>query len=339
MEKRYMETNKEISIIVPIYNVEKYLSRCIDSVLSQDFTEYELILVDDGSPDKCGVICDVYAAKYPNKIKVIHKKNEGLPSARKSGFEISCGRYIMHLDSDDYLLPSALSNLYNKANEGGYDIVKGCNRRFLDDGTYEIEVPYLCGTDIQGSENYLKALIRYDIKPYIWGGIYKRELFENCDYCFTSAVSICEDWITNQAIWQKVHKYIVIPDVVYAYFINPNSMMQSKVLSHQYIDYVGEIMREIANGASNDIFHLIDLDRTVSHIRTFFIPEIAWDSNVYDKISTYCNKKSCLNELALHIDKRFLILVSFKFCFKMYCRTYAYLFRNFKLRGNKRIIL
>ena len=275
--------NPAISILVPVYNVEPYLSRCIDSVLSQDFQDWEMILVDDGSPDNCPRICDEYAKK-DFRIKVLHKNNEGLPAARKSGFELSKGEYIIHLDSDDYLLPNALSALYNKAKLGGYDIVKGCNRRFLNDEIYDIEKPNLCETEIHGSENYLKALIRHDIKPYIWGGIYKRELFYDCEYCFTSDVSICEDWITNQAIWHKVNKYIVISKVVCAYFINPNSMMQSKVLSHQYIDHVGDIMRQIANNASTEIFHLIDLDRTASHIRAFFIPELAWDSKTYDKI-------------------------------------------------------
>ncbi len=330
--------NPAISILVPVYNVEPYLSRCIDSVLSQDFQDWEMILVDDGSPDNCPRICDEYAKK-DFRIKVLHKNNEGLPAARKSGFELSKGEYIIHLDSDDYLLPNALSALYNKAKLGGYDIVKGCNRRFLNDEIYDIEKPNLCETEIHGSENYLKALIRHDIKPYIWGGIYKRELFYDCEYCFTSDVSICEDWITNQAIWHKVNKYIVISKVVCAYFINPNSMMQSKVLSHQYIDHVGDIMRQIANNASTEIFHLIDLDRTASHIRAFFIPELAWDSKTYDKIFKDKKKKSYIDELVPHINNRFLIFLSFKYCFKVYSRTYAYLFKFFKLKGRKRIVL
>ncbi len=142
------------------YKVEPFLQRCIDSVLSQDFQDWEMILVDDGSPDRCGEICDENAEK-DSRISVLHKKNEGLPAARKSGFELSKGAYIVHLDSDDYLLPGALSVLYNKAVSGNYDIVKGCNRRFTTDEAFEIEAPSICDVDILGPENYLKALIRW----------------------------------------------------------------------------------------------------------------------------------------------------------------------------------
>lgn len=130
--------NTKISIIVPIYNVEKYLLRCIESVLSQDYTDFELILVDDGSPDRCPQICDEYA-KRDSRIKVIHKKNGGLVSARQAGFLLAKGKYILHLDSDDWLMPHAITTLYNYAEQGDYDIVRGCNRRVYDDGSYTIE--------------------------------------------------------------------------------------------------------------------------------------------------------------------------------------------------------
>ena len=115
--------NPKVSILVPIYNVEKYLPRCIESVLSQDFRDYELILVDDGSPDRCPQICDEYAKK-DSRIKVVHKRNGGLVSARLAGFMEARGEYVMHVDSDDYLLPNAISTLYNEAKEGDYDVVK-----------------------------------------------------------------------------------------------------------------------------------------------------------------------------------------------------------------------
>lgn len=327
----------KISIITPVYNVEQYLQRCIESVLSQDFQDWEMILVDDGSPDKCPLICDEYAKK-DLRINVLHKKNEGLPAARKSGFEISKSPYIIHLDSDDYLLPGALSVLYNKVEEG-YDIVKGCNRRFINDKIYEIEKPLLCNIEIHGSENYLKSLICHEIKPYIWGGIYKRELFENCDYCFTDEVSICEDWITNLAIWRNVHKYISLPDIVYAYYINPKSMMQSKVLSHQYINKIGNIMYAITKGASNEIYHLIEINRTISHIKTFFIPEVKWNSQEYEKNKKIIYKNNNLNEVVPLINKRYLYFLPYKSLFYIYTRIYTIIFKYLKLKGHSRTIL
>lgn len=93
-----------LSIIVPVYKVEPYLHRCVDSILAQTFTDFELILVDDGSPDNCGAICDEYAAK-DSRILVIHKENGGLSDARNAGLDIAKGEYIGFVDSDDYISP------------------------------------------------------------------------------------------------------------------------------------------------------------------------------------------------------------------------------------------
>ena len=91
-----------VSVIIPIYNVEKYIRQCIDSVLNQTYTQIEIILVDDGSPDNCGAICDEYAER-DNRIKVIHKENGGLSDARNAGLAIAQGDFVYFLDSDDYL--------------------------------------------------------------------------------------------------------------------------------------------------------------------------------------------------------------------------------------------
>ena len=91
-----------ISVVIPVYNVEKYLEKCIESVLAQTFTDYEIILIDDGSTDKCPIICDNYAGKY-DFIKVIHKKNGGAAEARNIGTSCALGEYIIYLDSDDYI--------------------------------------------------------------------------------------------------------------------------------------------------------------------------------------------------------------------------------------------
>ena len=113
-EKRIVEV-PEVSVIVPIYNVELYLSRCIDSILAQTFTDFELILVDDGSPDKCGEICDKYAAQ-DKRIHVIHKENGGLSDARNAGIEWTLNNtsclWITFVDSDDWVHPEYLEILY-----------------------------------------------------------------------------------------------------------------------------------------------------------------------------------------------------------------------------------
>lgn len=112
----------KISIIVPVYKAEKYLNRCVDSILAQTFTDFELLLIDDGSPDKSGEICDEYARK-DSRVRVIHKENGGVSSARQRGLDESIGEYTIHADPDDWVEPTMLEELYNKANKEDADMV------------------------------------------------------------------------------------------------------------------------------------------------------------------------------------------------------------------------
>lgn len=110
--KEVITINPTISIIVPVYKVEAYLHRCVDRLLAQTFTDFELVLVDDGSPDKCPVICDEYAAR-DNRVHVIHKANGGVSSARNTGLDAACGKYIMFCDGDDYVDSDWCQQLYS----------------------------------------------------------------------------------------------------------------------------------------------------------------------------------------------------------------------------------
>ena len=264
-----MMNTPKISILVPVYNVEKYLQRCVDSVLAQDFTNWEMILVDDGSPDRCPQMCDAFTAK-DTRIKVIHQENRGAHAARKAGFEHAKGEYLVFLDPDDYLLPKALSSLYAKAIESKYDIVKGANLRVRNNGTSSIETPILSGKEIVGEENYLFALLSYHILPYLWGGIYRKTLFSEEIFKSATNISIGEDWITNQSIWRGVKRYAAIDNVVCAYYINSSSMMQTRVLSHEYHESFGKMMLQIATGASSKIMQTIERNRIMVHIKCFY---------------------------------------------------------------------
>ena len=124
----------KISIIVPVYKVEKYINRCIDSILTQTFTDFELILVDDGSPDNCPAVCDRYA-NQDNRVKVIHKKNGGVSSARNSALDIAQGEYITFCDGDDYYLEDWLLELYSAAQKNSTDITMGNFIEVTENGT------------------------------------------------------------------------------------------------------------------------------------------------------------------------------------------------------------
>ena len=118
----YSHQSPKISVIVPVYNVEKYLPRCIDSILSQTFKDFELLLIDDGSPDNCGKICDEYAAK-DRRVRVFHKPNGGVSSARNLGLDKACGEWITFIDSDDYVAVDYLEELVSFKINSGAELV------------------------------------------------------------------------------------------------------------------------------------------------------------------------------------------------------------------------
>lgn len=170
----------KISIIVPVYKVEAYLHKCIDSILAQTFTDFELILVDDGSPDSCGKICDDYS-RVDNRIKVIHKKNGGVSSARNAGLDIVKGTYVGFVDSDDFINNRMYEELYTHALLFSSDIVV-CNYVMVDQNQKDAidkkpvieEVNHY--TNIEALYNLYHKKRTY---VYLWNKLFKRTLFTN----------------------------------------------------------------------------------------------------------------------------------------------------------------
>lgn len=327
-----------ISILVPIYNVETYLPRCIESVLSQDFTNYELILVDDGSTDKSGKICERYASKYPQNIKLIYQKNSGSDAARLTGFQKASGKYIMFLDSDDYLLPNALTVLYNKIEEG-YDIVKGINRRVYSDGSYTTERHRIFNEEVIGNENYLSKVINADIAPYLWGGLYRRDLIQEDDFKQILSFTVGEDWLLNIAIARRVNKMICIDKEVYCYFINNNSIMQSKVCSYEYGERMRTVVDSLTCNYGDSIKFWVNVNKTKVLISNFFIPELKFNNQNYNILLSNLKNKKISAYIKEHTDKKFIFCINYKFVFFIYTFIYRFLFMAVKLSFKKRKII
>lgn len=322
--------NPKVSVLVPVYNVEKYLPRCIDSVLSQDFFDYELILVDDGSPDNSPRICDEYAAK-DSRIKVIHKQNGGLVSARLAGFEASQGKYLMFLDSDDYLLPNALTVLYDKIEEG-YDIVKGNDIRFCGEWT-RIEKPPLVGKEIVEKKDYLTSVLNYAVLPYLWGGLYKRDLFTKEVFMENQDISLCEDWLTNIFIWNKVNRFFAIDKEVYAYFINQKSLMQQNVISFEYLKKLRNRIIHCIDNKDIDINRQVDLTFVIAYVKGLFTPELSWSDGIYSKIVKYISDSENYLQVKKSIDNKFLLFIHNRYLFHFYTNVYKIMFKNIRLKG------
>lgn len=180
-----MENNTKVSVIIPVYQVENYLERAVDSVLAQTLKEIEIILVDDGSEDGSGVICDRYAAEFPDVVRVIHKQNEGLGMARNSGVDIAKGEFIAFLDSDDTVEAEMYEELYQKALEGGCDIVM-CDVRIIreEEGTTSESVTYPAPQidlgDYIANGNNITYSVNKLYRRYIWEeNRYEKMLFED----------------------------------------------------------------------------------------------------------------------------------------------------------------
>ena len=189
------------SVIVPIYGVEAYLKDCVESVLSQSFTDYELILVDDGSKDACPRLCDEYAERS-SRVRVIHKENGGLVSARKAGLQAAKGEYVLPLDGDDALLPDALETAHRLCMETDADVVSFAYRIYRKG---ELSEP-VCEPASEGvyEKEKLKELVSHAVCDenmehlfyFVWGKAIRRNFLEGYQYAVPETISLGEDlWI------------------------------------------------------------------------------------------------------------------------------------------------
>ena len=213
----------KVSVIVPIYKVEKYIHKCINTILSQTFTDFELILVDDGSPDKCGEICEQYALN-DSRIKVVHKENGGLSDARNVGIDVASGKYIYFIDSDDWIASDSIVSLLNFAEDNNCEIVQG---GFYY--TYEENLLYSNGHIKENSEPFcidkteaIKGLIQNEhIKNFAWGKLYLTSIVKK--HKFIKGVFF-EDSYWQHLILHEITKYGIIPSPLYFYRQRTNSI-------------------------------------------------------------------------------------------------------------------
>ena len=226
-----------ISIVVPVYKVEEYIRECIDSILCQTYSNFELILVDDGSPDNCGEICDNYA-KIDNRIRVIHKENGGLSDARNVGIDIAKGKYITFVDSDDYISKEYLSELYRTAIESGADIVQGAESQQPEMLDHVKEYQMVEFPSMQA----LKDMFLFDkVQVMAWAKLYKSYLFQEIRY---PTGKVNEDNFTTYKLIVNAKTVVCIPRIIYYYRVNPTGIMNKKFSESRFdiLQTPGEIM-------------------------------------------------------------------------------------------------
>lgn len=228
------EINPKISIIIPVYNVEKYLRECLDSILNQTLKEFEVILVDDGSPDNSGIICDEYANR-DSRFKVIHKKNAGVSAARNTGLKEAKGKWVTFIDSDDFVAKTFLENLYKPITEGlKVDFVQGgcVNYKNGEVESIEQQYDYFYSTDSEALLNRFRGLAI--------SKLLKTNIIAENNIVFDEKMRIAEDMAFTLDYIKHVSSYVFVPEIGY-YYRRDN--VSSATKSKRFLTYDEELHR------------------------------------------------------------------------------------------------
>lgn len=257
-----------LSVVVPVYNTEPYISRCLDSIIHQTFTDFELILVDDGSTDHCSIICDDYC-RADRRVKVIHKSNEGVSSARNAGFEIASGDYLTVVDSDDWLEAEMYQTMFGYINDYGVDVVMcDCIKDYPDrSAVYTHDIRGGLYTYEQLKEEYYPHLLMAEdvnypatISNYLI--IWKRSITKDNGIKYLEGVKNSEDLLFGAQILSLARSFYYIKgNLLYHYCIRGNSSSQAFASDkwHGYIELHRKANEFFCDKSIPNIDHQINL--------------------------------------------------------------------------------
>lgn len=242
-----MDSNNNIliSVIIPVYNVDKFLHRCVDSIIAQTYKNFEIILIDDGSDDSSGLICDDYAFKYKN-IDVYHQKNQGVVSAREKGIYSAKGKYLSFIDADDwvesYFLQSLIENIekYNAdiVIEGYCKDIKEKNRKVknhIEAGIYEAETRALFYKEMLQCNTFYE----FGVEPFLWNKLFKRDLFIDCMEGMDDKISEAEDAALVFPYLLHSNRIVVTGDCLYHYVYRKSSVTNERKFN--YFDNISRL--------------------------------------------------------------------------------------------------
>lgn len=236
-----------ISIIVPIYKVECFLSKCLDSILSQTYSNIEILLIDDGSPDRSGQICDEYA-KMDKRIKVIHQQNQGVVSARNTGIALSAGEYLAFVDPDDYLSYEMYKNMMDIALIDEADII-WCDVNIIKGQSSKI---YQINFD-NDCNQMINRLLSGKVRGYIWNKLIKKSFFQHCNIHLDKKCVILEDTYMSLQLLCNHPKMSYVSLPLYNYVLHTSSASNKPEMTHNVyffdsclpnIQYMHEYLKE-----------------------------------------------------------------------------------------------
>ena len=221
--------NPTVSIIVPVYNAEKFLNRCVDSILGQEYKDFELILVDDGSKDMSGAICDAYA-KTDGRVAVIHKENSGVSDTRNKGIEKAKGTYLQFVDSDDWLTPDATKLMVRAAEENGCDMVISDFYRVV--GEMVSRKGDIESDRVISREEFAAFMMENPADYYygvLWNKLYRRDLVNRYGIRMDAEISWCEDFMFNLEYVRYAKTFYALRAPVYYYVKTKGSLVNQKI--------------------------------------------------------------------------------------------------------------
>lgn len=330
--------NPKISIIVPVYKVEKYLPRCVDSILSQTFKDFECILVDDGSPDNCGKICDEYAKK-DSRIIVIHKENGGLSDARNAGIDVASGDYIGFVDSDDWIHPQMYEILYNYITKFNLGFVSCNYLNVYDNDNFDIQEKYDISNEINiynrtdVFNNFSSKNYNSKITPMVWNKLYSKSIFDKLRF---EKGKINEDEYFMFPSIFLADDIGVIDHKLYYYYKSRNDSIMNSNFSPAKLNSVESILSKykfLKNNNFNeesDTFYILYIHRLIGMYKKIYTeyPEFKKDYNFFYSKHKYSIKLLFTNSKCCNMEK--LIFILFKILPKFSIKLQAKYFPEYQ---------
>ncbi len=324
--------NSLISVIIPIYKVEKYLDRCVGSIVNQTYKNLEIILVNDGSPDNCPKMCDSWAEK-DNRIKVVHKENGGLSDARNAGMPLACGEYISFVDSDDWLEKNAIELMYDAIDRNDCDVCSFGVKMVWDNGEQKALTKSHNEIVFDNTEKILQGFLSSNIIQTVWNKLYKKSVIDGFEF---PVGKLYEDEFWSWKVMANSNRLVCIDDYLYNYYQNDSSIMHGGAKYKPL--YVAEAGNEKVGYISEHFPQLRDLACEKYLYSCMFLAQRSLillpkteAKRVINKIKEYIKGKLPSNNyLNLYGLKKKLRIKSIYYCFGFVCRI-----QNLLNIGNK----
>lgn len=312
-----------ISVIVPIYKVEKYLSKCVESIIAQTYINLEIILVDDGSPDECGKICDVFASK-DSRIKVVHKENGGLSDARNAGIKSAHGEYLLFVDSDDYIAPNMVELLYKSVVENKSDMAL-CSLLPVDEFGNIIKDNYSISpikTEILNSEEALCCLYNGHNSWYYvvaCNKLYKKTLFDSIEF---PKGKLHEDEYIVHKIFDKCKTISCLSDSLYYYVQRKDSIMGQE-MDARHLDMIEACIERVSFFICKDNKKLIAkaYDHLISNALVMYFK---MDIKNKENLTRFNQLKRKINKMYVNNLCMFVRHLNMKLKIKFFCFVFLF---------------